>query len=540
MLSIVLMVSGVMTLIFSGFYAYWAGLALLTFVFPIGSLLLFFVSFKAVKRVETFDVQEGWTIDEAAEITNPENPIVAPATLDIKSLDLGMLVIGGPGAGKSMMAMALQEFNYKFRPECGSAYFEGKGDFDIYQTFVKATGHPDFFFSSELEHSDSINVMDAPTETIIDMFSRVFVDSTNGYYEASQKKAIRSTIPLLKLFGTPVILPDLWTVLTNSQAANDLIRKAKAQNLDSDIIAGCEQYFEQEEEERLNNIDGLLNKMHPFVTGMISSRINAYEPTLDIAKAVKDGKRIYFHLPLTDMALAVATMITEIFGVVAKDRQLYQFNDRQAYPLHFDDWGKFFYSNFGPITARCRSARMPISFYFQSRGQTDAVELGNVFTVEITDNIGAIWALRINGWETAKWLAEQFGTYESAAVSFRGEDTEDQMVSVTEKPRVRADALRDLNAGEAYGMIFATKEGGKMTNKRYKLRFPMPNNNEIAPTYWPEIEQGTHNDEAEGLHLWRDYKNAEATAERKKEAVAEVLDSDYEEDEELDDEELFL
>src|SRR5690606_33375381 len=129
---------------------------------------------------------------------------------------------------------------------------------------------------------------------------------------------IRSTIPLLKLFDTPVILPDLWTLLTNAQAARDLITRAKEKRLDSDIIAGAEQYFAEDEEERLNNIDGLLNKLHPFVTGAISKRINSYAPTLDIAKAVKEGKRIYFHLPLTDMALAVATMITEIFGVVAK------------------------------------------------------------------------------------------------------------------------------------------------------------------------------------------------------------------------------
>lgn len=537
MLSGVFFVSGALVAFFTGFYFYWAGFALLGFVFPLITAVLWFLGVKTIPKVEVFDVEEGWTIQEAAEITDPENPVIAPATLDIKSLDLGMLMIGGPGAGKSMAAMAIQEFNSQYRPNNGSGYFEGKGDFDIYQTYVAATGEPDYFFSSELEHSDTINVMDAPTETIIDMFSRVFVDSTNGYYEASQKKAIRSCVPLLKLFETPVILPDLWTLLTNAQAARDLIARAKEQGLDADIIAGAEQYFAQDEEDRLNNIDGLLNKMHPFVTGAISKRINAYEPTLNITKAVKEGKRIYFHLPLTDMALAVATMITEIFGVVAKNRQLYEFNDRAAYPLYFDDWGKFFYSNFGPITARCRSAKMPISFFFQSRGQTDAVELGQVFTVEITDNIGAIWSLRINGWETAKWLAEQFGTYETANISFRDDNKE--MVGVTEKPRVRADALRDLNAGEAYGMIFATKDGGKMINRRYKLRFPMPGKNHPAPDYWPEKDTGVPNDRAEGLQLWRDYKDAEATAQRKKEAVKAALVSEPEHDE-YEDEDVVL
>lgn len=523
-LAIMFIVTGALTLLFSGFYIYWAGLAWLSFILPVVALGFIYLAIKIAPKEEEFNVVDGWKIEEAAEISDPENPVIAPAVLDIKSLNLGMLVIGGPGAGKSMMAMAVQEFNKQYRPDNGSAYFEGKGDFDIYQTYLYSSGAPDYFFSSELEHSDTINVMAAPTETVIDMFSRVFVDSTNGYYEASQKKAIRSTVPLLKAFGTPVILPDLWTLLTNSQAARDTLAKAKEAEIDSDIIAAAEQYFAEDEEVRLKNIDGLLNKLHPFVMGGISKRINAYEPTLDIPQAVRDGKRIYFHLPLTDMALAVATMITEVFGVVAKDRQLYEFNNRAAFPLYFDDWGKFFYSNFGAITARCRSAVMPISFFFQSRGQTDSVELGGVFTTEITDNIGAIWALRINGYETSKWLAEQFGTYESANVSFRSGD-DNEMVGTQEKPRVRADALRDLNAGEAYGMIFATKDGGKMINRRYKLRFPMPNKNFEAPSYWPEIAAGAANDDAEGLHLWRDYKDAEATAARKKDAVAAALNT---------------
>ena len=53
-----------------------------------------------------------------------------------------------------------------------------------------------------------------------------------------------------------------------------------------DIVATCEQYFQEDEEDRLNKIDGLLNKLHPFVSGPISRKINAYEPTLNISDAV--------------------------------------------------------------------------------------------------------------------------------------------------------------------------------------------------------------------------------------------------------------
>ncbi len=515
--------TGVLLLIFSGFYGYWSDLSIYSAI-PAGAAALFVgIGVVGTRKRDDFSDIAGWRIEEAAEISEPEKPVVAPAVLDIKSLDLGMLVVGGPGAGKSMMAIAYQEFLSQYRPDSGMAYFEGKGDFDIYRDRVAAVGHPDYFFSSELEHSDTINVMASPTETIIDTFSRVFVDSTNGYYEASQKKAIRATVPLIKSLGEPVILPDLWMLLTDSQAARDVIRKAKDVGVDPDIVATCEQYFQEDEEDRLNKIDGLLNKLHPFVSGPISRKINAYEPTLNISDAVAAGKTVYFHLPLSDTSLAVATMITEQFGVVARNRQLYELEGRKAYPLMFDDWGAFFYSNFGPITARCRSAKMPINFFFQSKAQTDAVLTGGIFTSEILDNIGGVWSMRINGWDTAKWLAQQFGTYETQEISFRAGSDDQQMMTV-EKERVRTDWLRDLNAGEAYGMIFATAEGGLMVNKRYQLRFPLPGKHYDAPTYWPEVAVGVSNDDAFGLHLWRDYRDADQVALRKREAVKSVLD----------------
>ena len=270
--------TGVLLLIFSGFYGYWSDLSIYSAI-PAGAAALFVgIGVVGTRKRDDFSDIAGWRIEEAAEISEPEKPVVAPAVLDIKSLDLGMLVVGGPGAGKSMMAIAYQEFLSQYRPDSGMAYFEGKGDFDIYRDRVAAVGHPDYFFSSELEHSDTINVMASPTETIIDTFSRVFVDSTNGYYEASQKKAIRATVPLIKSLGEPVILPDLWMLLTDSQAARDVIRKAKEIGVDPDVVATCEQYFQEDEEDRLNKIDGLLNKLHPFVSGPISRKINAYEP----------------------------------------------------------------------------------------------------------------------------------------------------------------------------------------------------------------------------------------------------------------------
>lgn len=537
-----LAISSVWCLLISGSLFYVSGsvgVGFFSFLFLAGAFLFSAIKYWQLSTV-VVKAEKGWRIEEAAEISNPESPVKGAAVLDSESILLGLLAVGGPGSGKSVTVVSLIQYLAKAFVDWGMSYFDGKGDFDIYQMYCYSAGKPDYFFSSELPGSDTINVCDAPVETLIDMFSRVFVGGGSEYYGPAQKKALRSSIPLLASFGVPFNLPDLWIFLTNEQAAKDTIAKAKKEGIDEDVIAAAEQYFnDSDPDKRLNIIDGLLNKLHPFVVGDISKKINAYSPSLDIDTAVSSGEKIYFHLPLTDISLDTATMITEKLGVIAKNRQLDAKNKRTPFPLFFDDWGKFMYSNFGPITARCRSAKMPCSFFFQSRGQTDAVEIGGVFTTEITDNIGGMVSLRINGMETAEWMARQFGTYESSQLVSRTDDGT-QTVSVTDKPRVKAQEIMDMSKGEAFVRIFENGEAGAMANRLYNLRFPMPTEDFEKPEDWPVMPDIVPNDESAGLHLWRDYRRPQDVVARKKEAVKAAIEEDISDISQDDDEGLFL
>lgn len=507
------------SLLYSYFVVWW-GIFLLV---PVGGLIWLIYKLNLTEDIKEKNIT-GWYVGKGLDITNPDEQKNVGVTFDENSLDLGSLFIGGPGSGKSMTVAAFVQWLCEKIVPNGYSFFDGKGDFDIYQLHIQSGARPDYFFSSELKSSDTINVMSAPTEAVVDYLSRVLIKSDNPYYGPAQQAALRKVIPLLKAFDVPCNLKDLWAILTVREAAEHLIELGEKQEVDRDILSNAKQYFSQDETERLKTIDGMLNVLFPFVSGFLKDRVNAYEPTLDIKSAVNQGKRVFYHLPLSQSALEVSIMITEMLGVVAKDRQLDVSKERPLHPLLFDDWGKFIYGNFGPITARCRSAQMPVSFTFQSSAQTDAVEYGGIFTKEITDNIGAFISLRVNGITTSKWVAEQFGTYETTQVGKSEQsDSNRSSVNFIELPRVRPDSIRDMDAGEAYVNIFASGEAGRLQNKRYKLRFPMPSVRELKPSNWPVIPEGRPNDDCQGLHLYRDFMDEDQLKERKRQAVIEEL-----------------
>jgi len=468
-----------------------------------------------IKNVIGLELGFGWDLE------NPDTPKRIRVTLEDKALNLGFLFIGGPGSGKSVAALCKLQYLSQIR-NCGWVYWEGKGDKDIYQKAMSCGAAPTKFFSTELPHTDTVNVVSGPTESVIDRLTQVLIVSESDYYRNAQRAALRAVVPLVKSLNKPVILRDLYVVFKNEEAAHYVLTMARQQGVAADVIEVAAQFFAIDEEQRMNDINGLLTRMSLFVTGDIAERLNAYEPTLDLDEAARAGQRVYLHMPYTVMARDIAIMLTEQVGVIAKHRQLYD-SERPPWPQLFDDWGAFFYSNFGPITARCRSAMMPVSFLFQSRGQTDRVDGNRIFTTEITDNIGGMCIFRVNGYESAKWAAEQFGEYETAEFS-ASENTRasGHNLSTRQAQRVRADTLKNLDSGEAYISCLVSGEGGRSANKRYKARFPLPDFSRANAFDWPSITHERNNNDCEGLHLWRDFMNRDRLAALRREVIEEA------------------
>ena len=121
-------------------------------------------------------------------------------------------------------------------------------------------------------------------------------------------------------------------------------------------------------------------------------------------------------------------------------------------------------------------------------------------------------------------MADQFGTYDSSALS-RSNSTvsEGDQLSTVDKPRVKPEAFKNLNKGEAYINVFLTGDKGVMQNKKYKVRFPLPQTLHDRPTDWPQMPEGKNNSDCEGLNLWNTFMNEDNLNELKKQVFNEAL-----------------
>jgi hypothetical protein len=452
----------------------------------------------------------GWSLGPATELTNPDRPvIVKQAVLASRFLNLGFLAIGSPGSGKTLAALS---YIHSLRQTgTGWAFFEGKGDTDIYRKCVAMGSAPRHFFSSELPGSASVNLMAGDAHDVVDRLGKILIGETSStsYYSDVQRAVLSRILPLLLNAGAAANLRDLYTVLTVEDAGRELLRRSREAGLDTVSLTLGSEWFNTPKGTRLPQISGLLNRLFVFVSGPYADRLNCYQPDLDIRQAVEQGESIYFHLPLTSFARDVAIALVETFGVEARRRQLSGTETLASYPLIFDDWGAFFHEGFGPFSARCRSAAMPLSFGFQSRAQLEAVS--PTYADELDDTIATKIILRVHGAATARYAATLLGDYEAAEVSTSelGERAGTSL-SHRHQPRIDARMLRELQPGEAF-ISTIREEGGRDVNPLWQLRIPVPGlaiEWESVPLPAPRLHA-----EGSGLALWSRYMDPKRLTE---------------------------
>jgi hypothetical protein len=295
-------------------------------------------------------------------------------------------------------------------------------------------------------------------------------------------------------------LLDLYAVLSVEDAGVALLHDAQQAGANSTALQLARAWLEEKFVKRVASIRGLLNRLYIFCNGPGAMRLNAYQPDIDVARAVAEGKKFYLHLPLTQFAKDVAIAIIEMLHVEARKRQLAGTENAALYPLLFDDWGAFFHSNFGPFSARCRSAAMPLSFGFQSRAQLVAVS--TTFADELDDTIATKIILRIQGDATATYAQRLLGLYDKMRVgTSKYEDREGSSLSSQATARIEARDLRALQPGEAYISTLEPVANG-VSNPLWKLRLPLPSFSGWQDVPMPAARE--HN-EGEGLGYWNKF-----------------------------------
>ena len=492
-------------------------------VFPLGLLVVVvwtgFSGRQAAKPVV------GWSLGPGLRITNPDRPEALPdVVLSLKALSLGVLGIGSPGSGKTeSLLIGLLGYFGSLQPRTGWAAFDGKGQVDVYQKAVASGCPPDHFFSTELVDSASMNLMAGNPEDVTDRLSKVLIGEATSttYYADDQRSVLLIIVPLMLGLGLRVNLRDLYVALSVENAGIELLLLAQEQGVDEHIIKSARTWYGLDFTTRINNIKGLLNRLFVFVSGPYTDRINDYQPDLSLETAVSNGERLYFHLPESRFSKDVAIMIIEQLAGIAKRRQQGDLEAAALYPLIFDDWGALFHPGFKPFSARCRSAKMPLSFMFQSRAQLQ--DVSHTYETELDDNIATKVLFRINGQDTSEFACRLIGTFETREVStsILG-DRDGTSLSMREVPRLNPGDFKALDPGEGYiSTLLQTDDGTE--NALYKVRFPL-----VTMAGWQQVSLPvqTHSpvDYADdGLNLWARYMTPDTLqqhAERQAAAAA--------------------
>jgi hypothetical protein len=464
---------------------------------------------------------EGLSLGEGLDMSNPDQPKRLPvAVIPFPILNLGLLALGSPGAGKTVFTIAALR-TYALSGAGAWAMFEGKGDTDIFKKACAAGARPDHFFSTELPGSETINLMDGEPFDVIDRLGRVLIGQTasTSFYSDEQRTALTRVIPLLKGLGLPVNLRDLYVVLDVAEAANELTRRAKAAGVSEDQVSLWERWLaDTNPDDRRQVLKGLLNRLFIFVASPASDRLNAYQPTINVAQAVAENRRVYWHLPLSDFARDVAVAVVEMYGVEARRRQVRGAEGAPSHPLFFDDWGAFFHSNFGPISSRCRSVNMPLFFSFQSRAQLE--EVARTFADILDDTTATKVIMRVQGTASARYARELLGEYDQLQVGTTQMGERDgSSYSYREASRVSGKQLREQDGGGAFVSTLARDADGRTTNALWAVRVPLP-----PYEGWEAIPMPEPRDHSagSGLDFWGTYMSPTIRRQRQREALAEA------------------
>ncbi len=487
-------------------------------------VFIFFLFF-AKKRISSAD---GWQLGRAVDLSTPDKETIENAVITRKAINLGILALGGPGSGKTeSIALSLFYSLPSALPNCGLGFFEGKGDIDIYKKACACGRKPDHFFSTELPGSGSVNLMEGDVLDVEDRLTRILIGETTSttFYSDLQRSVLKFTIPIIKGLGEPVSLRDLYVLLTNASAQSEVLLRARDSDIDQTVVSMYEEWLSVKFEDRLAELKGLLNRLMEYCLGSINDRINAYYPTISIPDVIVNNQFIYFHLPLSEYTRNVAIALVEMFGVEARRRQLAGPEQYNMFPLLMDDWGAFFHSNFGPFSARCRSALMPLIFSFQSTAQVKSVSEN--FANELDDNLATKIILRVNGEDTAKFAINLLGEEKTFQVgtSELG-DRDGTSLGMANNYIITSRDLRELNPGECY-ISTILSEGKKTKNPLWKLRIPRApyTDEELGKITMPEP---IVIDNSGGLNLWGKYMDPQSLKDFKMPSDEVDFDDEFE------------
>ena len=364
---------------------------------------------KALRRVSQMQhPADGWLLGLEAESLKPV--IIAG-----KKMNMHMLILGGPGSGKTTTLKNPLEFAV----ERGFAtiLLDGKGDFEFAQWLrrkAEAVGKTAgvFCFAKDSHHYDPL-AQGGPTELKDKLLHLEDWGTEAKYWETTGGRYLQI---MLHIFQASGVRPDLVTVFKHFHPAKlqILVRKMNADQEAKDEYFDILSKYEKDEK-----IEGLAARLATLAESEIAHLFRREGDCIDLTKAILNREVVVFSLDslsYPDFARLLGKLIiVDLKGALARAWRLKQ---QPVYAV-FDEFNVFCSDKVVDAIGKGRGFGLRAIIATQSLSDIEAAlgEAGKAVVNQIIDNCKLFVIHQTNAPETAQVLADLPGTIPAAEIT---------------------------------------------------------------------------------------------------------------------------
>jgi type IV secretory pathway TraG/TraD family ATPase VirD4 len=243
--------------------------------------------------------------------------------------------------------------------------------------------------------------------------------------------------------------------------------------------------------ERMQRTSGLLAALSHFSFGKVAPILNAEVNSVTIDDALRDGKILYFQLPVLlspFLGRATGKMILQCLQSAVANRHRSGDRNPKFFSVFLDDFSEYLYPGFVSILNKSRSANVGIVFAHQALG--DIQTLGDAVANSILTNANIKVFMRGNDPDSAEYFSRVIGTEKSMKFTertkkefFGRKGTGDESAREVEEFSIHPNQFkRDMGVGEGI-MLVPHNQGTKSVRMQFAM-FP-----DLDPIDLPIIEK---------------------------------------------------
>ncbi|MBY0385865.1 TraM recognition domain-containing protein, partial [bacterium] len=384
----------------------------------------------------------------------------------------------------------------------GLIIIDGKSDRGLLEKLwsytCKYNRQSDFrlFSLGTLPESSQYNpLIGSPDEVIERVFSAFEFD--NSYYKNIQFEVFSNLIRLFFDCKIELTFKRLYQSMTDKNFLRSLASRCE----DDGLKMWAQDFLGLSPAEREQRISGLKASISHFAAGNTSVLFDSTQPTIDIDKALKENKIIYFQLPVLlspFLGRATGKMILQNIQCAVANRHRSDNRKPKFFSIFLDDFTEYLYPGFVSILNKSRSANIGVVFAHQALGDIKA--LGDSIANSILTNSNLKIFMRGNDPDSAEYFSKVIGTKKTIKLTerrtqtlFQDKNTGDKSAREVDEFIVHPNVFKnELGTGEAI-MIIPLSTGAKAASIKFKMFPNIKTDKQIIgqKNYPPKIETDT-------------------------------------------------